>query len=111
MHEEPAPAAIRRGMALTDAVFDGIAILDGITARRVDLSPALGGMLAAKDAVLVTVAPFPDALKALAWSALIDARLRKRAIPEPQRGLAPLTIGIGPNFVAGETVDYRRCRS
>ena len=36
---------------------------------------------------------------------LIDARMRKRATPEPQRGLAPLTIGLGPNFVAEETVD------
>jgi xanthine dehydrogenase accessory factor len=31
--------------------------------------------------------------------------MRKRAQPEPQRGLAPLTIGLGPNFVAGQTTD------
>ena len=31
--------------------------------------------------------------------------MRKRATPEPQRGLAELTIGLGPNFVAGETTD------
>ena len=27
---------------------------------------------------------------------LIDARMRKRVVPEPQRELAPLAIGIGP---------------
>jgi xanthine dehydrogenase accessory factor len=31
--------------------------------------------------------------------------MRKRSHPETQRGLAPLTIGLGPNFTAGETVD------
>jgi xanthine dehydrogenase accessory factor len=29
--------------------------------------------------------------------------MRKRERPEPQLELAPLTIGLGPNFVAGET--------
>ncbi|ABO60174.1 carbon monoxide dehydrogenase maturation protein (plasmid) [Burkholderia vietnamiensis] len=89
LHDGPAPTAMRRGMAFTDAVFDGTAVLDGVTARRVD-----------------SCAPFHDVLAVAMWSAIIDARLRKRAIPEPLRGLAPITIGVGPNFVAGETVDF-----
>jgi xanthine dehydrogenase accessory factor len=32
--------------------------------------------------------------------------MRKHAQPEIQRGLADLTIGLGPNFIAGETVDF-----
>jgi len=36
---------------------------------------------------------------------LIDALMRKRHRPEVQRGLAPLTIGLGPNSVAGHTTD------
>jgi len=106
LHDEPAPTALRRGMAFTDAVFDGIAMLDGIDARLVDVSPALHGALIARNSVLVTVAAFADVLASADWSALIDSRMRKRATPELQRGLAPLTIGIGPNFVAGETVDF-----
>jgi xanthine dehydrogenase accessory factor len=31
--------------------------------------------------------------------------MRKRSVPESRRGIAPLTIGLGPGFVAGETVD------
>lgn len=31
--------------------------------------------------------------------------MRKRSPPEVQRGLAPLTIGLGPNFVGGKTTD------
>jgi xanthine dehydrogenase accessory factor len=105
LHDEPAPAAPRRGMAFADAVFDGAAILDGLTALRVDTSVELRDALAARGVVPVTVVPFSQALDAADWSAVIDARMRKRAVPERQRGMAPLTIGLGPNFVAGETVD------
>jgi xanthine dehydrogenase accessory factor len=92
-------------MAFADAVFDGSAVLDGLTALRVDTSAELRDTLAAREVVPVTVVPFSQALDAAAWSTLIDARMRKRAVPERQRGMAPLTIGLGPNFVAGETVD------
>ena len=56
--------------------------------------------------MLVSVAPeLGDVLAAFLPDVLVDARMRKRAQPEPQRGLAPLTIGLGPSFVAGETTD------
>jgi xanthine dehydrogenase accessory factor len=61
--------------------------------------------LTAREVVPVTVVPFSQALGAATWSAVIDARMRKRAVPERQRGMAALTIGLGPNFVAGSTVD------
>lgn len=105
IHDVALPAAPRRGMAFADAIFDGARELDGVRARRVDLdeldSAALGG-----DEVLVNVAPeLDDVLAAVRPDVLVDARMRKRAQPEAQRGLAPLTIGLGPNFVAGETTD------
>jgi xanthine dehydrogenase accessory factor len=53
----------------------------------------------------VIVGAFEDARAAAPWFVLVDARMRKRAIPENQRRLAPLVIGLGPGFVAGETVD------
>jgi xanthine dehydrogenase accessory factor len=55
--------------------------------------------------VPVTAAPFAEIIGAMEWSALIDARMRKRATPECQRGIAPLAIGLGANFLAGENVD------
>jgi len=103
--DEPAPAAPRRGMAFTDAVFDGAAILEGLAALRVDSSAELHDAFEAREMVPVTVAPFSQVLGAANWSAVIDARMRKRGVPERQRGMALLTIGLGPNFVAGETVD------
>src|ERR1700720_2912121 len=103
LHDEPTPAAPRRGMAFADAVFDGAVILDGLTALRVDSSAELRDALAAREVVPVTVVPFSQTLDAADWSVLVDARMRKRAVPELQRGLAPLTIGLGPNLVAGGT--------
>jgi xanthine dehydrogenase accessory factor len=105
LHDEPAPATPRRGMAFTDAVFDGVAVLDGLAARRAENPAELRRMLIVGAPLPVAVWPFAEMLRAADWSALIDARMRKRAVPERQRGLAPLTIGLGPNFVAGETVD------
>ena len=105
LHDEPAPATPRRGMAFTDAVFDGWATLDGLTAVRVKSPAGLRYALNAGDVLPVITTPFADVLDAASWSALIDARMRKRAMPEGQRRLAPLTIGLGPNFVAGENVD------
>ncbi len=103
LHDVASPAAPRRGMAFTDAIFDGSAVLDGVVGRRVGVDELPGRVDLAT--IQVVIAGFEDVLAAVAPAVLVDARMRKRAIPEPQRGLAPLTIGLGPNFVAGETTD------
>ena len=102
IHEVAAPSAPRRGMAFADALFDGEASLDGVVARRIDDVAALAEAVAGV-AIPVTSAALGDVLAALVPDVLVDARMRKRAVPEPQLHLAPLTIGMGPNVVAGET--------
>ena len=104
VHDVARPAAPRRGMAFADAIFDGACELAGIRGRRVDALAELNGADPC-DEVLLTTAPLDDVLAAVEPDVLVDARMRKRARPEAQRGLAPLTIGIGPNFVAGQTTD------
>jgi xanthine dehydrogenase accessory factor len=103
IHDVALPAAPRRGMAFADAIFDGACELEGVRARRVEEVAGLRDRAAG--AVLVTTAPLEDVLAAVAPDVLVDARMRKRARPEVQRGLARLTIGLGPNFVAGQTTD------
>src|ERR1700730_5984222 len=105
LHDKPGPTTPRRGMAFTDAVFDGVAVVDGLTARRVESPAELRRVLTVGAPLPVAVWAFAKILRAADWSAMIDARMRKRAVPEGQRGLAPLTIGLGPNFIAGENVD------
>lgn len=101
IHDGPAPTAARRKMAFTDAVFDGSATLAGLSAHRVDQLADLA--VALNEAIAIFVGDFGDLLAAVEPRVLVDARMRKRATPEPQVALAPLTIGLGPNFVAGTT--------
>ena len=103
IHDVALPAAPRRGMAFADAIFDGSCELEGVRARRVDEAAALRE--AADGLVVLTTIAFESALGAIEPDVLVDARMRKRGQPEGQRGLAPLTIGLGPNFVAGQTTD------
>ncbi len=105
LHDAPQPTATRRHMAFADAAFDGETMLEGILARRVDDLSALQSALAQHILIPFTVAPFETVLTTVAPQVLIDARMRKHIHPEVQRGLAWLTIGLGPNFVAGETTD------
>lgn len=101
IHDGPAPAAPRRGMAFTDAIFDGSATLAGLKARRIDAVADLAAAVSAS--IAIYVGDFDELLAALCPGVLVDARMRKRASPDPQVDLAPLTIGLGPNFVAGTT--------
>jgi xanthine dehydrogenase accessory factor len=94
-------------MSFTDAVFDGESRLAGITARRIDDLSSLDSVLAEHEVVPLSIADLPALLSVVRPDVLIDARMRRREQPEAQRGLAPLTIGLGPGFVAGEITDLR----
>jgi xanthine dehydrogenase accessory factor len=104
IHDDPEPTTSRRGMAFADAFFDGETTLAGVLARRVDLLDDLSIALATRAFLPVTTITFATILT-LPWQVLVDARMRKRDVPEDQRRLAPVTIGLGPNFTAGGNVD------
>ncbi len=104
IHDGPAPTTARRRMAFTDAVFDGRTELEGVLAVRIDDLSTLPTQLATREFVPVVVQDFSLLLKNLRPNILVDARMRKHQNPENQLGLAELTIGLGPNFIAGETV-------
>ncbi|HWF35100.1 MAG TPA: hypothetical protein VG295_07000 [Solirubrobacteraceae bacterium] len=103
IHDVQLPAAPRRGMAFTDAIFDGACELEGVRAARVEDLALFPHALAERALIPVTVMDIDAVLAAVRPDVLVDARMRKRAHPESQLELAPLTIGLGPNFVAGET--------
>ncbi len=105
--EDPAPGATRRLMCFAGAVHEGRAELEGVAAvlcRTVEEArdvlqsgeaiPLLTGDL---EAPLALTLPQPALV-------LVDARMRKQAVPPVQIGEAPLTIGIGPGFHAGKQV-------
>jgi xanthine dehydrogenase accessory factor len=106
IHDRIRPAGTRRAMAFTDAVWDEFAELDGVVAVRVDEPERLADLLALKVVIPVVVNSGFDALReALGAAVIVDARLVRNPRASRLRGLAPLTIGLGPGFVAGDTAD------
>ncbi|HEX2180038.1 MAG TPA: selenium-dependent molybdenum cofactor biosynthesis protein YqeB [Actinomycetota bacterium] len=101
--DEREPAAPRRGMAFADACFDGSATLEGVTATCFDDPGELLSALTAGEVIPVYRGDLFEVLRYLGTEVLVDARMRKHAHPESQIELAPLTIGLGPNFEAGLT--------
>lgn len=105
IHDVAAPSFARRGMAFTDAMYDGRASLEGVSGRFATDILSIRLMLEQRREIPLVAESFAKMLDYLRPQVLIDARMNKRAVPERQSGLAPLTIGLGPNFVAGETSD------
>jgi len=105
LHDSPAPSHTRRGMAFVNAFFEGKAELEGVLAKRARTLADLTKMADCHRAVPVVEAPFESVMAAVRPDVLVDARMRKHEKAESQRGLAPLTIGLGPNFEAGKNTD------
>jgi xanthine dehydrogenase accessory factor len=104
IHETPQPATTRRKMAFADAVFDGRATLEGIESQKVDELTLLHELLLDHKIIPLVTEDFSKTLEILRPQVLVDARMRKHSQPEVQIKFARLTIGLGPNFTAGETV-------
>jgi xanthine dehydrogenase accessory factor len=100
--EAPQPSVARRHMSFADALFEGEAVLEGVRAVRVNDPALLPALLAAGEVIPITTDL--AAARALRPTVMVDARMRKRVRPERQIDEAPLTIGLGPGFRAGESV-------
>src|ERR1700737_1518968 len=99
IHDRPEPTTTRRRMAFADAAFDGRATLEGVDAVRVQDPKQARDLLAALRAIPVHVGPLDTLGRSVDPDVLVDARMRKHHDPEVQRGLARLTIGLGPRVV------------
>lgn len=105
MHDSAAPSHSRRRMAFVDALYEGTAELQGVLAKRARTLRDLWYMVRCPRAVPVVDEPLERVIATVRPEILVDARMRKRERPETQRGLAPLTVGLGPNFEPGVNVD------
>ncbi len=104
IHDSAQPTATRRKMAFCDAIFDGVAALEGVNAKyMIDLSE-ITAHLALHDLIPVTSLDLHTLVASINPDVLVDARMKKHEQPEIQIALAPFTVGLGPNFIAGETV-------
>jgi len=97
------PMVVRRRVAFAQAVFDGSTVVEGVAAVRVE------GVKEIREAwrrttVPVVIDPEGGMVKAMEPDVFVDATLAKRNTGV-HKGMAPITIGLGPGFKAGEDVD------
>jgi len=94
------PLAVRRSVAFAEAVYADSMEVEGVTARRA-ANLAEAEKISTQAEIPVLVDPNLSSLSSLGLLALVDARMTKKP-PETGLDAAPLVIGLGPGFIAGE---------
>lgn len=100
--EAPYPEAVSRGVAFSEAVYDGEKEVEGVVAKLVKSTkemPAVWG----ENKLPIMVDPEAAIKDTLHPSILIDAIMAKRNLGTRLTD-APLVIGLGPGFQAGKDV-------
>ena len=96
------PTAIRRSVALCEAVFTGYASVEDVRCEFItDLSEMYACFKQGNVAMLVD--PEAACLAQIEPAVVIDATIAKRNLGT-NLSMAPLTIGLGPGFTAGKDV-------
>ncbi len=96
--EIPRPLAVRRAVCFCEAVYDTAKTVEGITARRIR-NPEDRHDLWAGGEIPILVDPAMECLDGLRPPVIVDAVMAKFNTGL-RRDMAPLTIGLGPGFVA-----------
>jgi xanthine dehydrogenase accessory factor len=99
------PPVIRRAMAFHDALFGDRAIVEEIEGERAETAAEIAAVLGKTGRVAVTPLQLPDLAKILRPRLLIDGRMQKRRVTPDYRGMASVTVGLGPNFATGFNCD------
>lgn len=97
------PMAIRRKVSFCEAVYDGTAVVESITAKLVKTVPEIEQCWN-EDIVPVAIDPKGDFISILKPLVVVDAILAKENLGT-NRAMAPITIALGPGFTAGKDVD------
>lgn len=101
MTELDKPLLVRRTVSFGDVMYaeTGSVSIEGITARRIDVTSAL--WLALQTREIPILLDIEDDWQSLNPEVVVDARIAKRNI-DTQMADAQLVIALGPGFVAGE---------
>lgn len=100
--EAPCPLAVRRSVSFSEAVFEGHAQVEEVTAALVETGQDVETALNS-GAVPVLIDPEGASIGTLRPQAVVDAILAKQNTGTV-REMAPLVVGLGPGFVAGRDV-------
>ena len=96
------PSAIRRQVAVSEAVYEGRATVEDLTAMLIS-APEEALTVWERGCVPVMVDPKGACIDALRPAVVVDAMIAKKNLGT-HRAMAPLTIALGPGFCAGEDV-------
>ena len=103
--ETDSPAAIRRQVSFSEAVYDGTATVEGVTAERIaSADRASVNHVLEEGRVPLLVDPEGSFIPLLKPDIVVDAIIAKKNLGTAKE-MAPLVIGVGPGFTAGEDVD------
>ena len=98
--ETTSPSAIRRQVALSEAVYDGESKVEDVTCIKVDSWEEAKEVLKEQKKVPLLVDPDCDILKQVRPWALVDAILAKKNLGTRITD-APVVVAVGPGFTAG----------
>ena len=101
--EVPAPSAIRRNVAFSEAVYLGEQTVEDMTCYLADSAEQAEEFLR-EEKLTMLVDPAGDAIAKFKPLAVVDAIIAKRNLGTC-RSMAPITAALGPGFTAGEDVD------
>lgn len=96
------PSAIRRHVAFSEAVYEGMQKVEDVICY---LAPTLedARQMLIEDKLVILVDPEGESISKFQPIAVVDAILAKKNLGT-KRSMAPVVVGVGPGFVAGEDV-------
>ena len=97
------PSAIRRNVAFCEAVYQGTQTVDDMTCYLAGSMEQAQRFLA-DGKLTVLVDPVGESIRELKPLAVVDGILAKKNLGT-SRDMAPITVALGPGFVAGQDVD------
>lgn len=103
MLEIAEPMAVRRTVSFSEAVYAEEYVVESVRAERA-ASPADLPAIWSRGAVAVLVDPDGGSLAHIWPDVEVDATIAKRNVTGVNLKDAPLVIGLGPGFIAGEDV-------
>lgn len=103
--DDPQRPVIRRAMAFHDSLYGETAVVEGVAGIAVESLLDVLRVTAEGNGVAVTRLGLVDLLPLAPFAAVIDARMLKHAVIPDLRGLAAITIGLGPGFAVGLNCD------
>jgi xanthine dehydrogenase accessory factor len=103
MMEIENPVAVRRKVSFCEAVYEETILVEGVLAKRV-LNIKEIPLTWESNCIPILVDPDWHAIKTMAPHVVVDAIIAKKNLGT-HRKEAPLVIGLGPGFEAGQDVD------